>query len=63
VRRLPLLICADVVVGMWLVAWIGETKVNEPYECDVLCEGAGIVAALLLVSLIYATRRTARRAT
>jgi hypothetical protein len=60
VRKLSILICADVAVAVWFIAWIGETKVNEPYECDGVCEGLGIFAGLLLVGLLYATWRTAQ---
>ena len=60
VSRLSVLICADVAVGVWLAYWLSETKLQEPYECDVLCEGAGIVAVALLLVLLYATLRTAR---
>ncbi len=60
--RLRLLICADVVVALWVGAWIVATKVNEPYDCDSFCQGAGIAAALLLAGLGYATWRSARSA-
>lgn len=58
--KLLILICADVVVAVWFVWWIVDTKVNEPYECDGLCQGGGIFAGLLLAGLVYATWRTAR---
>jgi hypothetical protein len=59
-RRLTVLIFADVVVGFWLIVWLVETKLNEPYECDGVCQGGGVLAALLLMGLAYATWRTAR---
>ena len=61
VRRLTLLVCADVVVAIYLVAWVVATKVNEPYECDGACQGLGILAALLLMGLAYATWKAARQ--
>ena len=60
--RLVVLVCADIAAAVWLVAWVVETKVNEPYECDGVCQAAGIVAAVLLVGLLYATVRTVRAA-
>lgn len=60
VSRLAILICANVVVAVYLVYWAAETKLKEPYDCDGLCQGAGIFAAILLVGLVYATWRTAR---
>ena len=59
--RLALLVCADIAVGLYLVAWTVETKLEDPYECDGLCQGFGVVAAVLFAWLAYATWRAWRR--
>lgn len=61
VSRLALLVCADLVVGGYLIAWIVGTKIQEPYECDGLCQGAGVFAALVLAGLGIATWRAVKR--